>query len=389
MSRRWLRQLSVGVGLATVLLSGCGTPAGAPQPQPQQTAAPPAQVAAPSPGAIPPTMAPTLAPEPPTPAPAERAASFEELATLAIVGEEVASLALSPDGATLAYGAYGDLRAHLVDVATSAEIMALEGHTTVVASLAFSPAGDLLATAGTVHLGTEEDGTVRIWDLKTGEALAVFETAGVNALTFSPDGSLLAGAGAGQPAQTIVWDVATFTERQVIEGVSQQVAFSPDGSLLAVGARDHAVHLYDVASGDKVQALAGHTSPVNATTFSADGRILASGDDEGIIRLWDAKAREEIGLLAGHSTSVSELALHPAGWAVASLGSGLKITEQNGQIQLSFGSDDRFVRLWDSESGEQLGALKPADDVNSAAFSSDWSLAATGGKDIRLWRAGP
>ncbi|KJY45453.1 hypothetical protein VR46_14700, partial [Streptomyces sp. NRRL S-444] len=67
----------------------------------------------------------------------------------------------------------------------------LSGHASAVHELAFSPDGQLLASAG-------EDGVALLWDPVTGErvgsALTGHEGA-VGGLAFSPDGSLLATAG--------------------------------------------------------------------------------------------------------------------------------------------------------------------------------------------------
>jgi len=123
--------------------------------------------------------------------------------------DAVRSLAVAPDGRTLAAGDY-DNRIRLWEVATGREVRALEGHRRVPVSgkngvfcLAFSTRRQ---EAG---LGAA-DGTVRLWAADNGKETACCEGHGgpVHAVAFAPDGKSLGSGGAdnvpppvGRPAR--------------------------------------------------------------------------------------------------------------------------------------------------------------------------------------------
>jgi len=112
----------------------------------------------------------------------------------------VRSLALSPDGETLALAFASNATTWVVQTDSGEVLHQLRGHGYAVRDLAISPDGRSLATASA-------DRTVRLWDLPSGELLATLEghQAAVNSLAFSPDGSRLA---SGDDAGVIlIWGI--------------------------------------------------------------------------------------------------------------------------------------------------------------------------------------
>jgi WD40 repeat protein len=64
------------------------------------------------------------------------------------------------------------------------------------------------------------------------------------------------------------------------------VAFSPDGALLATGSHDNTARLWNVATGQAVRTLTGHTGAVFGVAFSPDGTLLATSSGDKKARLW-------------------------------------------------------------------------------------------------------
>jgi len=77
----------------------------------------------------------------------------------------------------------------------------LEGHNAAAGKVTFSPDGKILASTSFYA----SDGTVMLWDVETGEVLAIIDVPGASGVDFSPDGTLLATAGWGDAVR--LWEV--------------------------------------------------------------------------------------------------------------------------------------------------------------------------------------
>lgn len=165
-------------------------------------------------------------------------------AAIKVSGESLWSLALSPDGRTLA-GASGSRMVKVWDLAAGRETQVLTGHTDLVAAVAFSPDGATLATGG-------RDETVRLWNTTTWQLTRTLAHQDrVDFLAFA-GGTRLVTLDGGNTAT--VWDTATGVEtafliegHNVKPGYINAAALSPDGALLATASRtDDAVQIWSL-----------------------------------------------------------------------------------------------------------------------------------------------
>src|SRR5262249_13113580 len=145
-----------------------------------------------------------------------------------------------------------------------------------VGAVAFSPDGKTLAS------GAWQDHTIRIWDLATRTQQRKITLPTPNGwnygdipLVFTPDGKILISGSADRANNVIYfWDTATGKELRQIKQQASGLALSPDGKLLASSGWQGKVCLWDVATGNEHCQFPAKGSTL---AFSPDGRVLAYG----------------------------------------------------------------------------------------------------------------
>jgi WD40 repeat protein len=196
-------------------------------------------------------------------------------------------LAVSSDGRRAITG--NSPTGHVWDIETGRLVSTLKGHTAPIWGVVLSADNRWAATGAW-------DGTVRRWDITTGQLWLIGQGLGqVRCLALSPDGKTLAAASsATDTAEGAVrlWDVATFAEPRVLRGHRQAIsaiAFTPDGRQMVSGGFDATVRLWDVATGREVRRFPGPTDRVENVTVTGDGkRVIACGHErDPWLRVWD------------------------------------------------------------------------------------------------------
>ncbi|WP_427162719.1 trypsin-like peptidase domain-containing protein [Aliinostoc sp. HNIBRCY26] len=191
----------------------------------------------------------------------------------------------------------------------------------------------------------------------------------VISVAFSPDGRTLA---SGSWDKTIkIWNIATGQEIRTLNGHSQgvySVAFSPDGRTLASGSWDKTIKIWNIATGQLIRTLNGHSDLVESVAISPDGRTLASGSQDKTIKIWNIATGQLIRTLNGHSDLVESVAISPDGKTLAS------------------GSQDKTIKIWNIATGQEIRTLNDP-SVISVAFSPDGRTLASGSQDktIKIW----
>jgi len=317
----------------------------------------------------------------------------------------VISLAISPDGKTLAAGTAAEGRVKLFDLPTDKYLgdfspgnywnqgLTYVGNSTLAVGgsdntvILTDRTDDKIPTSySTRHrmrghvnevwwiagspdnrnlVSTSWDNTLRIWDVATGSERMWLRNDHTRkadeptlAAVFSSDGKSLI---APQGTAIRLWTLPT-TPYHVLPQSHKHgvlgVATSPDGLTFASASQDFSVKLWDAADGHELATCTGHKDRVTSVAFSPDRKTLASGSWDNTVKLWQANSGQLLKTLTGHQAEVVAVAYSAGG-------------------QLFSASIDGAVFQWDIDTGLQARTFGPhKGGVSTLALSPDGKILA-------------
>ncbi|KAF9048700.1 ribosome biogenesis protein Sqt1 [Panaeolus papilionaceus] len=286
---------------------------------------------------------------------------------------------------------------YIWDITDGEIIVKLTGHTDSVTSTAWSADGEMIATGGmdgkirvwrrvgTEHYRTWEfltelqgpdevmflrwhpkgnvllagsnDSTLWLWQLPSGNTMQVFagHSGPVNCGEFTPDGKRIITA--DQEGSLIFWDprqaaplfkLSGDDARFALDGITS-VAVNPSSTLAVVGGAAGGLRVINLAKGEIVATLGGHTEgeSIEAIVFvdltgagsgsNSGPGVCVTGATDGKACIWDLSTMRLRATLS-HEDAITTLLAHPA----------------PKPYLLVSASADRTLRTWDARTGQLL-----------------------------------
>ncbi len=301
-------------------------------------------------------------------------------------GSPISSVAISPNGNTIAT-AGEDGVIHLWDRSSGKHLFRLEGHRGRRPQVSFSSDGQRVFSWGTY----DGDGTLRIWDSRTGEAVSRLELQGPDAFwtAVSDNGKTALSVELGKSLRFHDLSTGKVTHEGP-DAYHRPIALSPagdtmvcsDGTLMNVADRKELLHIGRIYA------------PNPSVRFSADGRrlvaaVVAKGpykdflsdppaEEIAVIDPIEGKELRRFGKTVGKYHALDAAALSRDGKMVITVGGD----EDK--------PDEQIITLWETETGRERGHfLGHIGRTNSVAISADGRFVVTGADDTTalVWDA--
>ena len=274
----------------------------------------------------------------------------------------VTGVSMKKDGSEIAIVG-DDHYVGIYDMATQAFAHEIDAHRDWVRSAVYAPKGSQLATAG-------NDRALRVW----------------------------AGGNYKAPLYTRNHDAAII-----------QVAYSPDATKLATVGFEKTIRIYDAITGRVDQRMACSCPDNHAVTFSSDGKMVAAGGRCGTIRVWDVASGSMVSEVKAHRRRIRSLQFTSNDQLVSVSDDGMvKVVDPNAGVVenslprqasklfsaqllpsdlLAVGGSDNQIRVWNLESGSEVGVLKGhTGTVSSLAFGHGVLVSGSFDTQVRIWQ---
>ena len=176
---------------------------------------------------------------------------------------------------------------------------------------------------GTTIVSGSKDGSLRVWDVRTGELRREIPKAvpSLEDLAIAGSGGYAATVAAGGLLQ--VWSLAT---GELVTDFSKQVtgavvvAADPAGTMVLAGINDGTVAALDIARRSRSWQLRGHEQQVISVAVGPGGAVAASGSTDGLVHLWNTTTGERLRTIVTENGSVRNLTFDQSGTRIATAG---------------------------------------------------------------------
>lgn len=257
-------------------------------------------------------------------------------------------------------------------------LRALTGHSHFVSDV-------IISSDGMFALSGSWDGTLRLWDLRTGETSRRFvgHEKDVLSVAFSADNRQIVSGSRDKSIK--LWNTLGECKFTIVDeghdGWVSCVRFSPSTSnpLIVSCGWDRLVKVWNLSNCKLRTNLVGHEGYLNSVTVSPDGSLCASGGKDGVAMLWDLNEGKRLYSLEAGAV-IHDLCFSP------------------NRYWLCAATEDS-IKIWDLESKQKVGEdLKPEFEREygpkaippyaiSLAWSADGTTLFSGYTDnvIRVW----
>jgi WD40 repeat protein len=273
----------------------------------------------------------------------------------------------------------------------------LKGHLDVVYCVAISPDGKTL-------ISSSKDKTIRLWKIDSGEEiLTINDDANVYSIAISPDGKTLISA---SDKKIKIWNLMTGELIDALSGHDAtvlSVAISNDGKILASGSADKTIKVWNLETLKEIKSFTENNNSVTSVIFSSKNQRLFSGCRDGKVKFFPpGRTLIDGGNISSIAVSIDEQFIVCGDYSPPIFGCSIQVLNLNSNklrkssevsepvtsVAISpnnkffvSGGENGTIQLWDLETCKIISIREHIDSVTSLAISMDGKMMASSSYD--------
>jgi WD40 repeat protein len=282
------------------------------------------------------------------------------------------------------------------------EVNRLEGHSSELRAVSYSPNGQLIASASS-------DKTVKLWRRDGALIKTLTEhSSTVSSISFSPDGKTIASSSRDKTVKLWKYDGTLIKSLVASDGI-RTVKFSPDGQLIVAGSGDGKVLLWR-SDGTFLKTWQSHRNTVYGVTFSPNSQIIASVGSDDKVKFWNSNGTLLKSFTSNGSQQIYGVNFSPDSKTIAwTSNSNIILAKLDGNVlktlkghtavvraiafsndgeKIASASDDKSVNIWHRDGTLIHTLVGHTSAIRGVNFSPDGSTIASASEDntIRIWQ---
>ncbi|XP_076839632.1 PWP2 small subunit processome component [Brachyhypopomus gauderio] len=268
---------------------------------------------------------------------------FDLIHSLSISDQRISAIAMNPTGDWIGFGCSGLGQLLVWEWQSESYVFKQQGHFNNMATLAYSPDGQYLATGG-------DDGKVKVWNCSSGLCFVTFQEhrSSVTGVAFTGSGTVVLSSSLDGTVRAFdlhrYRNFRTMTSPRPTQFSS--LAADVSGELVCAGSQDSfEIFLWSMQTGRLLEVLSGHEGPVSCLCFSPVQSVLASVSWDKTVRLWDMR----------DSWQTREL--------LRLNSDGLAVTYRPDGQELAVATLDGEITFWNPQAATQIASIVGRHDL--------------------------
>lgn len=226
---------------------------------------------------------------------------------------------------------------------------------------------EAISPDGSRALSVTLDGVLLLWDLNATNLIRSIPTgAPVRACAISPDAHNVV---CTSDDTLSIWDLDQgIGVCHVKHTGSLAVAFTPEGQVVTGAYND--IEFWDIYSCTRLSVISGHSGQITALAINSEGSTLISGDSFGILKVWSLETKKELYTLPSRGASIFSLSI------------------SSERKRITSGLSDGRILSWDLGGVRAIQPSRPyVTQISQIAIAQDrqTALSLSLGSELKLW----